>query len=290
MNITDIISRHVYRDADLAVINNTAFIQPYDGCHRGLYEMRVIELYRLNKMMHLAREYESIAGESVGIPATKQELFTLVNKGHELCLAEHEKLIALEAELQRLPRPTTTPAPQTIREAQQARNSVEDERYRLHYAKVKNKVKAQQEILSIRQAIQALLAPVIDMLLAVEDVELLDLRRSLPKLSLDVKAFKKALFEIECADLAWQKMDKLENALNNVINNCTYRPEGNINSPWVNPKNEDKRYRAEIARDYYSPEMAFIHPVMSADEYLNYMLPIRHQQRAQRLTLERNID
>ncbi|MGK7291938.1 hypothetical protein ACSRCJ_20680 [Salmonella enterica] len=290
MNITDIISCHVYRDADLAVINNTAFIQPYDGCHRGLYEMRVIELYRLNKMMHLAREYESIAGESVGIPANKEELFTLVNKGHELCQTEQEKLTALEAELQRLPQPAGIAAPQTIKEAQQARNSVEDERYRLHYAKVKNKVKAQQEILSIRQTIQALLAPVIDVLLAVEDVELLDLRRSLPKLSLDVKAFKKAIVEIECADLAWQKMDKLEHALNNVVNNCTYRPEGNINSRFVNPLNEDKRERAEISRDYYSPDMAFIHPVMSVGEYLDYMSPIRHQQRAQRLTLERNID
>lgn len=290
MNITDIISRHVYRDADLAVINNTAFIQPYDGCHRGLYEMRVIELYRLNKMMHLAREYESIAGESVGIPATKEELFTLVNKGHELCQAEQEKLTVLEAELQRLPQPVGIAAPQTIKEAQQARNSVEDERYRLHYAKVKNKVKAQQEILSIRQAILALLAPVIDVLLAVEDVELLDLRRSLPKLSLDVKAFKKALFEIECADLAWHKMDKLEHALNNVVNNCTYRPEGRINTRWVNPIDEDKRERAEISRNYYGPDMTFIHPVMSAGEYLDYMLPICHQQRAQRLTLERNAD
>ncbi|EHM1184992.1 hypothetical protein KFR14_005351, partial [Salmonella enterica subsp. enterica serovar Lattenkamp] len=202
MNITDIISRRIYRDADLAVINNTAFIQPYEGCHRGLYEMRVIELYRLSKMMRLTREYKSISGESVGIPATKEELFTLVNKGHELCQTEQEKLTALEAELQRLPSPAGISAPQTIKEAQQARNAVEDERYRLHYAKVKNKVKAQQEILSIRQAIQALLAPVIDVLLAVEDVELLDLRRSLPKSSLDVKAFKKALFEIECADLA----------------------------------------------------------------------------------------
>ncbi|MBA3178335.1 hypothetical protein CBX59_018260 [Salmonella enterica] len=290
MNITDIINRRVYRDADLAVINNTAFIQPYEGCHRGLYEMRVIELYRLNKMMHLAREYESIAGESVGIPATKEELFTLVNKGHELCQAEQEKLTALEAELQRLPQPAGISAPQTIKEAQQARNSQEDERYRLHYAKVKNQVKAQQEKLSIRQTILALLAPVIDVLLAVEDVALLDLRRSLPKSSFDAKAFKEALFNIECADLAWRKMDKLEHALNNVVNNCTYRPEGNINSRFVNPLNEDKRERAEISRDYYGPDMAFIHPVMNADEYLNYMLPIRHQQRAQRLTLERNID
>lgn len=290
MNITDIISRRVYRDVDLVVINNTVFIQHYDSCHRGLYEMRVIELYRLNKMMHLAREYESIAGESVGIPATKQELFTLVNKGHELCQAEKEKLTALEAELQRLPQPAGISAPQTIQEAQQARNSVEDERYRLNYAKVKNQVKAQQEKLSIRQTILALLAPVIDVLLAVEDVELLDLRRSLPKSSLDVKAFKKAIVEIECADLAWQKMDKLEHALNNVVNNCTYRPEGNTNARWVNPKNEDKRYRAEISRDYYSPEMAFIHPVMSAGEYINYMLPIRHARRAQQLTLERNAD
>ncbi|EID1870413.1 hypothetical protein ABTS79_004177 [Salmonella enterica subsp. enterica] len=290
MNIDENLSRRVYRDADLAVINNTAFIQPYDGCHRGLYEMRVIELYRLNKMMHLAREYKSISGESVGIPATKEELFTLVNKGHELCQTEQEKLTALEAELQRLPSPAGISAPQTIKEAQQARNSVEDERYRLHYAKVKNKVKAQQEILSIRQAIQSLLAPVIDVLLAVEDVELLDLRRSLPKSSLDVKAFKKALFEIECADLAWQKMDKLEHALNNVVNNCTYRPEGRINTRWVNPIDEDKRERAEISRNYYGPDMTFIHPVMSAGEYLDYMLPICHQQRAQRLTLERNAD
>ncbi|EAB8209816.1 hypothetical protein FGH87_00110 [Salmonella enterica] len=290
MNITDIISRRIYRDADLAVINNTAFIQPYEGCHRGLYEMRVIELYRLSKMMRLTREYKSISGESVGIPATKEELFTLVNKGHELCQTEQEKLTALEAELQRLPSPAGISAPQTIKEAQQARNAVEDERYRLHYAKVKNKVKAQQEILSIRQAIQALLAPVIDVLLAVEDVELLDLRRSLPKSSLDVKAFKKALFEIECADLAWQKMDELEHALNKVVNNCTYRPEGSINSRFVNPLNEDKRERAEISCDYYGPDMAFIHPVMSAGEYLDYMLPICHQQRAQRLTLERNAD
>ncbi|EDW4471736.1 hypothetical protein ZC59_001879 [Salmonella enterica subsp. salamae] len=252
--------------------------------------MRIIELYRLNKMMHLAREYESIAGESMGIPATKHELFTLVNKGHELCQGEQEKLTALEAELQRLPQPVGISAPQTIKEAQQARNSVEDERYRLHYAKVKNKVKAQQEMLSIRQAILALLAPVIDVLLAVEDVELLDLRRSLPKSSFDAKAFKKALFEIECADLAWQKMDKLEHALNNVVNNCTYRPEGRINTRWVNPIDEDNRERAEISRDYYSHNMTFIHPVMSAGEYLDYMLPIRHQQRAQRLTLERNID
>ncbi|EGK3404712.1 hypothetical protein IOS83_002859 [Salmonella enterica] len=252
--------------------------------------MRVIELYRLNKMMPLTREYESISEESLSIPATKQELFTLVNKGHELCQAEQEKLTALEAELQRLPSPAGISAPQTIKEAQQARNSKEDERYRLHYAKVKNQVKAQQERLSIRQTILALLAPVIDVLLAVEDVELLDLHRSLPKLSLDVKAFKKAIVEIECADLAWQKMDKLEHALNNVVNNCTYRPEGNINSRFVNPLNEDKRERAEISRDYYSPDMAFIHPVMSVDEYLDYMLPIRHQQRAQRLTLERNID
>ncbi|EAZ5149944.1 hypothetical protein CAR04_10800 [Salmonella enterica] len=85
-------------------------------------------------------------------------------------------------------------------------------------------------------------------------------------------------------------MDKLENALNNVVKNCTYRPEGRINTHWVNPIDEDKRERAEISRDYYSPDMAFIHPVMSAGEYLDYMLPIRHQQRAQRLTLERNID
>ncbi|EDT7241927.1 TPA: hypothetical protein ACJG8U_003354 [Salmonella enterica subsp. enterica serovar Warragul] len=290
MNTNELSNHRIYRDADLSVINHTAFIQPCDGSHRGLYEMRVIELYRLNKMMPLTREYESISGESVGIPATKEELFTLVNKGHELCQAEQEKLTALEAELQRLPQPAGIPAPQTIKEAQQARNSVEDERYRLHYAKVKNKVKAQQEILSIRQTVQALLAPVIDVLLAVEDVELLDLRRSLPKLSLDVKAFKKALFEIECADLAGQKMDKLENALNNVVKNCTYRPEGRINTHWVNPIDEDKRERAEISRDYYSPDMAFIHPVMSAGEYLDYMLPIRHQQRAQRLTLERNID
>ncbi|EBV1218033.1 hypothetical protein DNW00_15385 [Salmonella enterica subsp. enterica serovar Neunkirchen] len=290
MNTNELSNHRIYRDADLSVINHTAFIQPCDGSHRGLYEMRVIELYRLNKMMPLTREYESISGESVGIPATKEELFTLVNKGHELCQAEQEKLTALEAELQRLPQPAGIPAPQTIKEAQQARNSVEDERYRLHYAKVKNKVKAQQEILSIRQTVQALLAPVIDVLLAVEDVELLDLRRSLPKLSLDVKAFKKALFEIECADLAWQKMDKLENALNNVVKNCTYRPEGRINTHWVNPIDEDKRERAEISRDYYGPDMTFIHPVMSAGEYLDYMLPIRHQQRAQRLTLERNID
>lgn len=290
MNITDIISRRVYRDADLAVINNTAFIQPYDGCHRGLYEMRVIELYRLNKMMHLAREYESIFGESVGITATKEELFTLVNKGHELCQAEKEKLTALEAELQRLPQPAGIPAPQTIKEALQARNSQEDERYRLHYAKVKNQVKAQQERLSIRQTILALLAPVIDVLLAVEDVELLDLRRSLPKSSLDVKAFKKAIVEIECADLAWQKMDKLEHALNNVVNNCTYRPEGNINSRFVNPLNEDKRERAEISRNYYGPDMTFIHPVMSAGEYLDYMLPIRQAYRTQQRVLERNTD
>ncbi|EHR7952832.1 TPA: hypothetical protein ACH4ZD_003112 [Escherichia coli] len=290
MNITDIISRRVYRDADLAVINNTAFIQPYEGCHRGLYEMRVIELYRLNKMMHLTREYKSISGENVGIPATKEELFTLVNKGHELCQAEQEKLTALEAELQRLPSPAVIPAPHTIKEAQQARKSPEDERYRLNYATIKNQVKAQQEELSIRQNILALLAPVIDVLLAVEDVELLDLRRSLPKSSLDAKAFEKAISEIECADLAWQKMDKLELALNKVVNNCTYRPEGSINPRFVNPLNEDKRERAEISRDYYRSEMAFIHPVMSADEYLNYMLPIRHQQRAQRLTLERNID
>lgn len=290
MNTDKLLSRCIYRDADLSVINHTDFIQPCGGSHRGLYEMRVIELYRLNKMMHLAREYESITGESVGIPATKEELFTLVNKGHELCQAEQEKLTAFEAELQRLPSPSVIPAPQTIKEAQQARNSQEDERYRLHYAKLKNKVKAQQEILSIRQAILALLAPVIDVLLAVEDVELLDLRRSLPKLSFDAKAFKKALFEIECADLAWRKMDKLEHALNNVLNNCTYRPEGSINPRWVNPLNEDKRERAEISRDYYSHNMTFIHPVMSAGEYLDYMLPIRHQQRAQRLTLERNID
>ncbi|RZN16848.1 hypothetical protein [Escherichia sp. E14S1] len=290
MNITDIISHRVYRDADLAVINNTAFIQPYDGCHRGLYEMRVIELYRLNKMMHLTHEYKSISGESVGIPATKEELFTLVNKGHELCQSEREKLAALEAELQRLPSPAVIPAPQTIKEAQQARKSLEDERFRLHHAAIKNQVKAQQEELSIRQNILALLAPVIDVLLAVEDVELLDLRRSLPKSSLDAKAFKKAISEIECADLAWQKMDKLEIALNKVVNNCTYRPEGSINPRFVNPLNEDKRERAEISRDYYSSEMAFIHTVMSADEYLNYMLPIRHQQRAQRLTLERNIN
>lgn len=205
MNITDIISRRVYRDADLAVINNTAFIQPYEGCHRGLYEMRVIELYRLNKMMPFTREYESISGDGVGIPATKEELFTLANKGHELCQAEKEKLTALEAELQRLPQPAGIAAPQTIKEAQQARNSVEDERYRLHYAKVKNKVKAQQEILSIRQAIQALLAPVIDVLLAVEDVELLDLRRSLPKLSLDANAFKKRFLKLSAPILAGGK-------------------------------------------------------------------------------------
>ncbi|ECC1659807.1 hypothetical protein FNO19_07630 [Salmonella enterica subsp. salamae] len=290
MNITDIISRRVYRDADLSVINHTAFIQPCDGPHRGLYEMRVIELYRLNKMMHLAREYESIAGESVGIPATKQELFTLVNKGHELCQAEQEKLMALEAELQRLPQPVGISAPQTIKEAQQARNSVEDERYRLHYAKVKNKVKAQQEILSIRQAILALLAPVIDVLLAVEDVELLELRRSLPKSSFDAKAFKEALFNIECADLAWQKMDKLEHALNNVVKKCTYRPEGRINTLWVNPIDEDKRERAEISRDYYGPDVAFIHPVMSVGEYLDYMLPIRQAYRTQQRVLERNTD
>lgn len=290
MNTDELSNHRVYRDADLAVINNTVFIQPYESDHRGLYEMRVIELYRLNKMMHLVREYESIAGESVGIPATKQELFTLVNKGYELCQAEHEKLIALEAELQRLPRPTTTPAPQTIKEAQQVRNSVEDERYRLHYAKVKNQIKAQQEKLSIRQAIQALLAPVIDVLLAVEDVELLELRRSLPKSSFDAKAFKEALFNIECADLAWQKMDKLEHALNNVVNNCTYRPEGRINTRWVNPIDEDKRERAEISRDYYGPDMAFIHPVMSAGEYLDYMLPIRQTYRTQQRVLERNID
>lgn len=290
MNIDENLSRRVYRDADLSVINHTAFIQPCDGSHRGLYEMRVIELYRLNKMMHLAREYKSISGESVGIPATKQELFTLVNKGHELCQAEQEKLTVLEAELQRLPQPAGIPAPQTIKEAQQARNSQEDERYRLHYAKVKNQVKAQQERLSIRQTILALLAPVIDVLLAVEDVELLDLRRSLPKSSLDVKAFKKAIVEIECADLAWQKMDKLEHALNNVVNNCTYRPEGNINSRFVNPLNEDKRERAEISRDYYGPDMVFIHPVMSAAEYLNYMLPIRQAYRTQQRVLERNID
>ncbi|EBF8301025.1 hypothetical protein [Salmonella enterica] len=252
--------------------------------------MRVIELYRLNKMMHFAREYESIAGESVGVPATKEELFTLVNKGHELCQAEQEKLTALEAELQRLPQPAGIPAPQTIKEAQQARNSQEDERYRLHYAKVKNQVKAQQERLSIRQTILALLAPVIDVLLAVEDVELLDLRRSLPKSSLDVKAFKKAIVEIECADLAWQKMDKLEHALNNVVNNCTYRPEGNINSRFVNPLNEDKRERAEISRDYYDPDMTFIHPVMSAGEYLDYVLPIRQAYRTQQRLLERNTD
>lgn len=195
--------------------------------------MRVIELYRLNKMMPLTREYESISGESVGIPATKEELFTLVNKGHELCQAEKAKLTALEAELQRLPQPAGIPAPQTIKEAQQARNSPENERYRLHYAKVKNQVKAQQERLTIRQAILALLAPVIDVLLAVEDVALLGLRRSLPKLSLDANTFKKALFEIECADLAWQKMDKLEHALNNVVNNCTYRPQGSINPRWL---------------------------------------------------------
>ncbi|EAA6441795.1 hypothetical protein BMS56_19485 [Salmonella enterica] len=290
MNTNELSNRRIYRDADLAVINNTVFIQPYDGSHRGLYEMRVIELYRLNKMMHLAREYESIAGESVGIPATKEELFTLVNKGHELCQAEHEKLTALEAELQRLPQPAGIPAPQTIKEAQQARNSPENERHRLHYAKVKNQVKAQQERLSIRQAIQALLAPVIDVLLAVEDVELLDLRRSLPKSSLDVKAFKKAIVEIECADLAWQKMDKLEHALNNVVNNCTYRPEGNINSRFVNPLNEDKRERAEISRDYYGPDMALIYPVMSAGEYLDYMLPIRQAYRTQQRVLERNTD
>ncbi|EPC0234388.1 hypothetical protein ACRV9H_004835 [Escherichia albertii] len=290
MNITDIISHRVYRDADLAVINNTAFIQPYEGCHRGLYEIRVIELYRLNKMVHLTREYKSISGDSVGIPATKEELFTLVNKGHELCQAEQEKLTALEAELQRLPSPAVTPAPQTIKEAQQARKSPEDERYRLHYATIKNQVKTQQEELSIRQNILALLAPVIDVLLAVEDVELLDLRRSLPKSSLDMKAFKKTISEIECADLAWQKMNKLEYALNNVVNNCTYRPEGRINTHWVNPIDEDKRERAEISRNYYGPDMTFIHPVMSAGEYLDYMLPIRHQQRAQRLTLERNID
>ncbi|EHR8786068.1 hypothetical protein DDM09_003113 [Escherichia coli] len=252
--------------------------------------MRIIELYRLNKMMHLTHEYKSISGESVGIPATKEELFTLVNKGHELCQSEREKLAALEAELQRLPSPAVIPAPQTIKEAQQARKSPEDERYRLHYATIKNQLKAQQEELSIRKNILALLAPVIDVLLAVEDVELLNLRRSLPKSSLDAKAFKKAISEIECADLAWQKMDKLELALNKVVNNCTYRPEGSINPRFVNPLNEDKRERAEISRDYYRSEMAFIHPVMSADEYLNYMLPIRHQQRAQRLTLERNID
>lgn len=35
MNIDKNLSRRVYRDADLAVINNTAFIQPYDSCHRG---------------------------------------------------------------------------------------------------------------------------------------------------------------------------------------------------------------------------------------------------------------
>ncbi|ECG4947473.1 hypothetical protein [Salmonella enterica] len=290
MNTNELSNHRIYRDADLSVINHTAFIQPYDGSHRGLYEMRVIELYRLNKMMHLAREYESISGESVGIPATKEEFFTLVNKGHELCLAEQEKLTALEAELQRLPQPAGIPAPQTIKEAQQARNSQEDERYRLHYAKVKNQVKAQQERLSIRQTILALLAPVIDVLLAVEDVELLDLRRSLPKSSLDVKAFKKAIVEIECADLAWQKMDKLEHALNNVVNNCTYRPEGNINPRFVNPLNEDKRERAEISRDYYSPDMAFIHPVMSAGEYLDYMLPIRQAYRTQQRVLERNTD
>lgn len=290
MNITDIISRRGYRDADLAVINNTAFIQPYEGCHRGLYEMRVIELYRLNKMAQLTQQYKSITEERVGISTTKKELFTLVNKGHELCLAEHEKLTAFEAELQRLPKPVEIAAPKTIKEAQQARNSVEDERYRVRYAKLKNQVKAQQERLSIRQSILALLAPVIDVLLAVEDVELLDLRRSLPKLSLDMTAFKKALFEIECADLAWQKMDKLEHALNNVVNNCTYRPEGNTNSRWVNPLNEDKRERAEISCDYYSPDMTFIHHVMSAGEYLEYMLPIRQAYRTQQRVLERNID
>lgn len=290
MNTIELSNHRIYRDADLSVINHTAFIQPCDGSHRGLYEMRVIELYRLNKMMPLTREYESISGESVGIPATKEELFTLVNKGHELCQAEQEKLTALEAELQRLPQPAGIPAPQTIKEAQQARNSVEDERYRLNYAKVKNQVKAQQEKLSIRQTILALLAPVIDVLLAVEDVELLDLRRSLPKSSLDVKAFKKAIVEIECADLAWQKMDKLEHAFNNVVNNCTYRPEGSINSRFVNPLNEDKRERAEISLDYYGPDMVFIHPVMSADEYLNYMLPIRHAYRTQQRVLERNTD
>ncbi|EEM2502845.1 TPA: hypothetical protein GND40_004262 [Salmonella enterica subsp. indica] len=290
MNTNELSNHRIYRDADLSVINHTAFIQPCDGCHRGLYEMRVIELYRLNKMMPLYLEYESISLDIVGISATKQELFTLVNKGHELCLAEHEKLIALEAELQRLPRPAATPAPQTIKEAQQARNSQEGERYRLRYASLKNQVKAQQEKLSIRQAILALLAPVIDVLLAVEDVELLELRRSLPKSSLDAKAFKEALLNIECADLAWQKMDKLEHALNNVVKKCTYHPEGRINPLWVNPIDEDKRECAEISRDYYGPDMAFIHPVMSADEYLNYMLPIRHQQRAQRLTLEKNAD
>ncbi|EAA7390519.1 hypothetical protein RF16_21150 [Salmonella enterica subsp. enterica] len=288
MNITDIISRRGYRDADLAVINNTEFIQPYEGCHRGLYEMRVIELYRLNKMTQLTQQYKSITGESVGILTTKEELFTLVNKGHELCQAEQEKLTALE--VQRLPSPVGIPAPQTIKEAQQARNSLEDERYRVHYAKVKNQVKAQQERLSIRQAILALLAPVIDVLLAVEDVELLDLRRSLPKSSLDMTTFKKALFEIECADHAWQKMDKLEHALNNVVNNCTYRPEGNTNSRWVNPLNEDKQERAEISRDYYSPDMTFIHHVMSAGAYLEYMLPIRQAYRTQQRVLERNID
>lgn len=81
MNTNELSNRRIYRDADLAVINNTVFIQPYDGSHRGLYEMRVIELYRLNKMMHLAREYESIAGESVGIPATKEELLHWSIKG-----------------------------------------------------------------------------------------------------------------------------------------------------------------------------------------------------------------
>lgn len=290
MNITDIISRRVYRDTDLAVINNMAFIQFYDGCHRGLYEMRVIELYRLNKMMPLIREYESISGESVGIPAAKAELFTLVNKGHELCLAEQEKLTTLEAELQALPNTVEIAAPKTIKEAQQARNSVEDERYRLHYVKVKNQVREQQERLSIRQAILALLAPVIDVLLAVEDVELLDLRRSLPKSVQDTKTFSKAISEIECADLAWQKMEKLERALNNVVNNCTYRPEGSINPRWVNPLNEDKRVRAEISREYYASEMASIHSVISADEYINYMLPIRHAYCIQQRLLERNID